>query len=358
MAFTTTMLAWGAVENRDAYAASGQLTHLLNNLRVPNDYFIKAHPVAERPLRAGRQRRRRPQVVGSGRGDADGAARVQDRCQLWRRGAGGGDRGRDGRQLDGLPADRPGVRGHAAHPRQAALHLRRHGPEELPRVHHRRDVVLPVLERLRRTSWSGARSGCTAPPATPAYLAKAEAGYDAQGNENQTSTKMYKWTISWDNKQYGTYVLLAQLTGKQKYRRRRQPVAGLVHRRGQRREGPHLARRHGRRGHLGRAAVRRQHRLRRAGLQRPPRPTRPARPATTTSRSGRSTTRSATTRATPATSSASAPTRRRTRTTAPRTAPGGTASRCPSRPGTCSTARWSAARPRPTTPTPTAAATT
>ena len=46
MAFTTTMLAWGAVENRDAYAASGQLTHLLNNLRVPNDYFIKAHPSA------------------------------------------------------------------------------------------------------------------------------------------------------------------------------------------------------------------------------------------------------------------------------------------------------------------------
>ena len=46
MAFTTTMLAWGAVENRSAYAASGQLTHLLNNLRVPNDYFIKAHPSA------------------------------------------------------------------------------------------------------------------------------------------------------------------------------------------------------------------------------------------------------------------------------------------------------------------------
>ena len=46
MAFTTTMLAWGAVEYRDAYVASGQLTHLLNNLRVPNDYFIKAHPSA------------------------------------------------------------------------------------------------------------------------------------------------------------------------------------------------------------------------------------------------------------------------------------------------------------------------
>src|SRR6185369_4668019 len=40
MAFSTTMLAWGAVDYRDAYASSGQLTSLLNNLRVPNDYFI------------------------------------------------------------------------------------------------------------------------------------------------------------------------------------------------------------------------------------------------------------------------------------------------------------------------------
>src|SRR3954454_9494669 len=46
MAFSTTMLAWGAVEYRAAYAASGQLTTFLNNLRVPNDYFIKAHPSA------------------------------------------------------------------------------------------------------------------------------------------------------------------------------------------------------------------------------------------------------------------------------------------------------------------------
>ncbi|MBQ1069858.1 glycoside hydrolase family 9 protein, partial [Micromonospora sp. D75] len=44
MAFSATMLAWGAVEYRDGYVASGQLTHLLNNLRFVNDYFVKAHP--------------------------------------------------------------------------------------------------------------------------------------------------------------------------------------------------------------------------------------------------------------------------------------------------------------------------
>ena len=49
------------------------------------------------------------------------------------------------------------------------------------------------------------------------YLAKAEAYYDNLGTEPQTTTKSYKWTIAWDDKSYGAYVLLAKLTGKQKY---------------------------------------------------------------------------------------------------------------------------------------------
>lgn len=44
MAAAVTTLAWGAVENRDAYEDSDQLVHLLNNLRWANDYFINAHP--------------------------------------------------------------------------------------------------------------------------------------------------------------------------------------------------------------------------------------------------------------------------------------------------------------------------
>ena len=163
-----------------------------------------------------------------------------------------------------------------------------------------------------------------------AYLAKAEAGYDAQGNENQTSTKMYKWTISWDNKQYGTYVLLAQLTGKQKYlddanrwldwftvgvngEKVRTSPGGMVvvDTWGALRYAANTA---------FVALVYSDHIDRRDPQDAVPRLRGPA----------RSTTPSAPTRATPATSSASAPTRRRTRTTAPRTARGGTASRCPS----------------------------
>ncbi len=43
MAASATMLAWGGVEYRSAYDSKGQLTPLLNNLRWVNDYFIKAH---------------------------------------------------------------------------------------------------------------------------------------------------------------------------------------------------------------------------------------------------------------------------------------------------------------------------
>jgi endoglucanase len=44
MAFTTTMLAWGVVANREGYASSSQLTPMLNNLKWGTDYLIAAHP--------------------------------------------------------------------------------------------------------------------------------------------------------------------------------------------------------------------------------------------------------------------------------------------------------------------------
>lgn len=46
MAFAMTSLAWGGVEFQEAYARSGQLTPLLNNVRYGMDYLINAHPNA------------------------------------------------------------------------------------------------------------------------------------------------------------------------------------------------------------------------------------------------------------------------------------------------------------------------
>jgi endoglucanase len=50
-----------------------------------------------------------------------------------------------------------------------------------------------------------------------AYLAKAESYYANLGTEPQTTTHSYKWTIAWDDKSFGAYVLLARATGKAQY---------------------------------------------------------------------------------------------------------------------------------------------
>jgi len=43
MAFSATFLALGVKEYRDAYQSSGQLPHILNNLRFVCDYLVKCH---------------------------------------------------------------------------------------------------------------------------------------------------------------------------------------------------------------------------------------------------------------------------------------------------------------------------
>ena len=43
MAFTTTVLSWGAIEYQEAYQVSGQLPHLIKAIKWATDYFIKCH---------------------------------------------------------------------------------------------------------------------------------------------------------------------------------------------------------------------------------------------------------------------------------------------------------------------------
>jgi endoglucanase len=216
MAFTTTMLAWGAVENRDAYASSGQLTHLLNNLRVPNDYFIKAHPSAD-------------VLYGQvGKGDDDhkwwGPAEVMPMA-------------RPAYKIDATCGGSELAAETAAAMAASSMVFRPTDPQYADTLLTHAKQLYAFADRVRKSyhecitdatafykSWSGYADELVwgaiwlhRATGDATYLAKAEAGYDAQGNENQTTTKMYKWTISWDNKQYGNYVLLAQLTGKQKY---------------------------------------------------------------------------------------------------------------------------------------------
>ena len=217
MAATATMLAWGIVEYRDGYVDSGQLDEALANLRWATDYFIKRAHGAERALRPDRQRRRRPRVVGAGRGDADGAAVVPHHVDVSRLRPRGRDVGRAGGGVDGVPSDRSRLRGHAARctrasstrsPTPSAASTRTASPTR-PRSTTRGAATT--------TSWSGARSGSTARPARPPFLTKAQAYYANLSNQPQTTIKSYKWTHAWDDKSYGSYVLLAKLTGQQQY---------------------------------------------------------------------------------------------------------------------------------------------
>lgn len=216
MAFSTTMLAWGAVEYRDGYAASGQLPHLLNNLRFVNDYFIRAHPSAN-------------VLYGQvGKGDDDhkwwGPAEVLPMARpAYRIDASCGGADLAGETAAAMAASsmvfRPTDPAYAdrlvTHARQLYTFA-----DTVRRAYH--ECITDVTSFYR--SWSGYQDELVwgavwlhRATGEAAYLAKAESEYDRLGTEPQSTTRLYKWTVAWDNKQFGTYVLLANLTGRQKY---------------------------------------------------------------------------------------------------------------------------------------------
>ncbi|MFJ8577791.1 glycoside hydrolase family 9 protein [Micromonospora sp. NPDC093277] len=216
MAFSTTMLAWGAVEYREGYTASGQLTNLLNNLRWVNDYFVKAHPS--------------PNVLYGqiGKGDDDhkwwGPAEVLPMA----RPAYKIDASCGGADLAGETAAAMAASSMVFRPTDAAYadKLLTHAKQlytfadTVRKNYH--ECITDATNFYK--SWSGWQDELVwgaiwlyRATNDATYLAKAESEYDKLGTEPQSTTRSYKWTIAWDNKQFGAYVLLANLTGKQKY---------------------------------------------------------------------------------------------------------------------------------------------
>ena len=47
MAFTVTMLSWGAIDYRKEMTGMNQMGHMLNAIKWGTDYFIKAHTEAD-----------------------------------------------------------------------------------------------------------------------------------------------------------------------------------------------------------------------------------------------------------------------------------------------------------------------
>ncbi|NUP83545.1 MAG: endoglucanase [Nonomuraea sp.] len=216
MAFSATMLAWGGVEYRDAYAGSGQLTHLLNNLKFVNDYFIKAHPSAN-------------VLYGQvGNGGKDHAWWGPAEAMQMERPAYKIDASCGGSDLAGETAAAMAASSIVFRPTNPAYAdtLVTHAKQLYSFADSVRKKYSDCVSDAQGyyNSWSGFNDELVwgaiwlyRATNDASYLAKAEAGYDNLGTEPQSTTKSYKWTIAWDDKSYGAYVLLHKLTGKQKY---------------------------------------------------------------------------------------------------------------------------------------------
>ena len=234
MAASTTMLAWGAVEYRGGYESAGQLTHIENNLRWVNDYFLKAftNDTAGSYELYGQ--------VGNGSQDHG----------WW-----GSAEGLDFEVANGMsrPAYKidtscPGseLAGETAAAMAASSILFRQSGDTAYA-----DLLLSKAEKLYdfADSYRGKYSDCITDASAfynswssyndeivwgalwlhkakmtqnsgydGAYLAKAKSEYANLGTENGSTTKSYRWTQAWDDKGYGSYVLMAQETGETQYK--------------------------------------------------------------------------------------------------------------------------------------------
>jgi endoglucanase len=210
-----TMLAWGALEEPAAYQRSGQLAPLKANLRWGMDWLVKAHP--------------QPDVlygqVGNGNTDhswwgpaevmpmARPSYKIDDSCP--------------GSDLAGESAAALAASSMVFSDDQSYSDLLlRHAKQLYTFADTHRgkysDCITDAANFYR--SWSGYQDELVwgaiwlyRATGDPAYLTKAESEYDHLATEPQSSEHSFRWTISWDDKSYGDYVLLAGLTGKEKY---------------------------------------------------------------------------------------------------------------------------------------------
>jgi len=216
MAFSATMLAWGAVEYRSAYSQSGQLTNLQNNLKFATDYFLKAHPA--------------PNVlygqVGAGGPDHGwwGPAEVMNMARpAFRIDASCGGSDLAGETAAALAASsmvfRPTNPSYAdtlvSHARQlytfADTVRRKYSDCITDAAGFYQSFSGFQDELVWGAAWLYRATG------EAAYLTKAETEYDRLPTEQGTGLRPYKWALAWDDKSFGTYLLLARITGNQKY---------------------------------------------------------------------------------------------------------------------------------------------
>lgn len=214
MAASTTILSWGVIEYGDGYKQSGQYQYILDNLRWVNDYFIKAHPSAN--VLWGQ--------VGKASLDHDwwGPAEVMPMARPSYK----IDESCPGSDLAGETAAAMAASSMVFKETDAnyAKTLLRHAQELFQFAEEYKGIYSDCIteaqdfykssgyndELVWAAGWLYRATG------DQEYLSKAEKYYDNL-TENANDIKPYNWTHTWDDKSYGAYVLLAELTGEAQY---------------------------------------------------------------------------------------------------------------------------------------------
>ena len=205
MAFSATYLAWGAIEYRDAYAASGQLDEIMDNLRWVNDYFIKAHPSAN-------------VLYGQiGNGSADHAWWGPAEVMQMARPSYKVDATKPGSDLAGETAAAMAAASivfKSTDPAYAAT-LLNHAKQLYAFADTYRGKYSDAITDAAGfyNSWSGYQDELVwgalwlyKATNDVAYLDKAKAEYPKLSKQNGTTYPSYAWTIACDDNSYGWYI--------------------------------------------------------------------------------------------------------------------------------------------------------
>ncbi len=220
MAFSTTMLAWSGIEDEAAYQSTNQWGYLKDNLKWVCDYFMKCH--IRNP--DGSTQRFYGQV---GNGSADHAWWGPAEVMPMARPSYYVDANSPGSDLTGETA---------AALAAASMIFADDDPAYSAELLDHAMALYDFADTYRGeysdaitdatafyNSWSGYNDELVwgaiwlyRATGDNAYLNKATSDYSNLGTE-QSGEKSWHWTIAWDDKSYGAYVLLAELTGQSQY---------------------------------------------------------------------------------------------------------------------------------------------
>ncbi len=217
MAYSVTVLAWGAIEYEEAYRQSGQLDVIKRNLKYVTDYFIKCHS--------------EPNVLYGqlGNGQEDHSFWVSPEVYPKARPAYKLDTSKPGSDLAAETAAALAATSilFADSDPNYSSELITHAKQLYEFADKHRGIYsesIPDAANFYK-SFSGFNDELVWGAAwlyratnDNSFLDIAETAYDNLSTEGQTGFKSYKWGLAWDDKSYGCYVLLSQLTDAAKYK--------------------------------------------------------------------------------------------------------------------------------------------